>query len=46
MKTFIIGLIVGISLTGIAWAASMNIILQSANGIAISISNPLPVIAN
>ena len=45
MRNFIIGFIVGILITGTAWAASSYIKLQSADGTAISASNPLPVYA-
>lgn len=47
MKNFVIGLLIGITLGGgIAYAATRNIILQSADGIAISASNPLPIQLN
>lgn len=46
MRNFIIGLIVGMTMTGVAWAATYNIILQSADGVAISAANPLPVRGN
>lgn len=44
-KYLIIGIIIGASFVGIAWAAT-GIILQSSDGIAISSSNPLPIQLN
>lgn len=47
VKKFIIGFIVGSLLGGgIAYAATRNIILQSADGIAISAANPLYIQLN
>jgi len=45
MKNFIIGIFVGILLTGTAWAYSRQVKIQSADGTAISASNPLQVVA-
>ena len=43
MKNFIIGIIVGLTLSGVAYAASNYMKLQSSDGNAISSSNPLPI---
>lgn len=45
LKYLIIGIMIGASIIGIAWAAT-GIILQSSDGIAISASNPLPIQLN
>lgn len=43
MRNFIAGIIIGMMIGApIAWAAS-NARIQSANGVAISAANPLPV---
>lgn len=45
MRNLIIGIVIGMAVGGgIAWAATYNLILQSANGQAISTSNPLPIV--
>jgi len=44
MRNLVIGIIIGMLVGGgVAFAATRHIILQSANGIAISASNPLPI---
>ena len=45
MKNFITGVIVGLTISGVAWAASGYMKLQSADGNAITASNPLQVVA-
>lgn len=47
MRNFFIGLLIGLTLGGgVAYAATRMIILQSADGVAISASNPLPIQLN
>lgn len=42
MKNFVIGFIVGITITGTAWAYSVGVILQDENGNAQGVTaNPL-----
>jgi hypothetical protein len=43
MRNMCIGIFIGMVITGTAWAASSYIKLQSADGIAISSTNPLPI---